>query len=216
MGIIGGILSIILSYYIQFSAHPSIQIILKLLIVAGGIIAIVGGAKANSNPKQARILMIVGGIISLGNLISIIGGALTREVRDEEIEITESIDEEKQQIQNKKVVSFGIIILLIAIISFFIATQRALVVIRTENLLLIVAGIFIIIGGSLNRKVHTIIGSCFGIAACTFYIIKSIISITDIAQSALLIGYMMYLCFGIVSLFLVILSLIYIQKEQII
>lgn len=224
MGIIGGILSIIMGYFMQIAAHPIVQASIKLLIMAGGVIAIIGGAKAGFNPKQARILMIVGGILSLGNLMSIIGGVLTRE-EDEYAEISDSFEEEEQIIEYKKVLWYGLIILFIGISSIFIATQtlsrfslqyiRILGMVRPENLLLILVGILIMIGGGQNKKVPVIIGSIFGIAACTIHILRSIFSLLDIGQKIFWIENIIYLCLGIFSLILIILSLNYIRKNNV-
>ena len=84
LGIIGGCLSIFLGIFYSTEGAGGAGIvtilgILKLCMLVGGIIAIVGGAKANSNPKQARILLILGGIIAAVNIISIIAGGLVKE-----------------------------------------------------------------------------------------------------------------------------------------
>ena len=74
MGIIGGCLSIILGWFYSTEGAGgrgavTFLIIMKLCMIAGGIIAIVGGSKADSDPKTSRALLILGGIIAFGNLL---------------------------------------------------------------------------------------------------------------------------------------------------
>ncbi len=84
MGIIGGCLSVFIGWFYSTEGAggpgaTTFLIIMKFCMIAGGIIAIIGGSKADSDPKTSRVLLILGGILAFGNLLSIIAGILVKE-----------------------------------------------------------------------------------------------------------------------------------------
>lgn len=208
MGIIGGILSILMSLLFFFSPNES-MIFFGFLIVIGAIISFSGSANVKSDPSLARILLIVGGIVSLGNLITIIGGALIR--------LDEEFDSKSGNLSVITCGTFIIIFSMIALIvpnfisgrKFYHTYIELLIVIAC--ILIFISGIIVIKGGSYPpNKETTKIGGVLGLIGLGGYII----SILFYLPAEFKTRNMFEICFAIVILLLLIISMNIIKEKN--
>ncbi|MFX0026241.1 MAG: hypothetical protein ACFE8M_07485 [Candidatus Hermodarchaeota archaeon] len=82
--LIGGVLSILLGIFITviypvfFILGELFVLILKIITILGGIISLLGALLSIFRPKLAWIIILIGGIIAGGNMLTIIGAILIK------------------------------------------------------------------------------------------------------------------------------------------